>query len=116
MHCRGCIYTFVTIRIHLAMLGYHIVNDSSYNPRDLSSVMKDIVDDSVYDAAVKRMIQRDQNRKCAVNVGDDRSGGEISDADWIANVSEKHGTSDQCIVCELSKDNFFREAFRFQDR
>ena len=99
------------------MLGYHIVNDSSYNPRDLSSVMKDIVDDSVYDAAVRRMIQRDQSRKCAVGAGDDRfSSGEMSDAEWLAHISEKHSTSDQCIVCELSKSNFFRDAFHFQDR
>ena len=103
---------FMTFRIHLAMLGYHIVNDSSYNPRDLSTVMKDIVDDSVYDAAVKRMIERDKHQK----VGDDRSSSEMSEVEWIANVSEKHGTNDQCIICELNKNNFFREAFQFQDR
>ena len=99
------------------MLGYHIVNDSSYNPRDLSSLMKDLVDDSVYDAAVERMIQRDRTRKSAVaNAGEDRTYGEMSEAEWMANVSEKHGASDQCIVCELNKSSFFREAFRFQDR
>ena len=108
------VYAFITFRIHLAMLGYHIVNDSSYNPRDLSSLMKDLVDDSVYDAAVERMIQRDRSRKPTSNAGDNR--GDMSEAEWLANVSEKHGTSDQCIVCELSKSSFFREAFRFQDR
>ena len=105
---------FLIYRIHLAMLGYHIVNDSSYNPRDLSSIMKDIVDDSVYDAAVERMIQRNQNRNLTVRA--DRSNGKMSEADWLAHISKEHGTCDHCIVCELSKDNFFRKAFQFQDR
>ena len=96
------------------MLGYHIVNDSSYNPRDLSSIMKDIVDDSVYDAAVERMYQRNQNRNLALRAN--HSNGKISEAEWLAHISEEHGTCDHCIVCELSKDNFFRKAFQFQDR
>ena len=105
---------FLIFRIHLAMLGYHIVNDSSYNPRDFTTIMKDIIDDSVYDAAVERMIRRNQNRNLAVRA--DRSNPEMSEAEWLAHISEEHGTCDHCIVCELSKKNFFREAFQFQDR
>ena len=40
----------------------------------------------------------------------------MSEAEWIADVSRRHGTYDHCINCELEKSNFFREAFQFQDR
>ena len=108
-----------TCRIHLAMLGYHIVNDSCYNPRDLSSIMKDVVDDSVYDAAVERMTARRRRRSAEEeeDSGDCRlRRAEMSEAEWIADVSRSHGTYEHCINCELEKSNFFREAFRFQDR
>ena len=76
------------IRLHLAALGHHIVNDNIYNPRDKVTFMRHYIEDSVFDEAIERMRKRSQSWTSAAAFIPDQ---QIPEAQWLENISQRLG-------------------------